>query len=184
MILPHTVALVRTGKRRIDITPVNRSAIGCFEYFNFQNHQDMTFSQSASVRCASTGCHVWLRELDLNQRPSGYEPDELPSCSIPRSLDRLICGTHIVYHKIRATSRAKPNFRPFAQQKSSLEEKSHQYAIDFYRIAHVLRTPFRLRCFRECTNSRSELYSRSAAQTSTARNANWYAIPPQNSRSS
>ena len=26
----------------------------------------------------------WLRELDLNQRPSGYEPDELPGCSIPR----------------------------------------------------------------------------------------------------
>ncbi len=27
---------------------------------------------------------IWLRELDLNQRPSGYEPDELPGCSIPR----------------------------------------------------------------------------------------------------
>ncbi len=26
----------------------------------------------------------WLREPDLNRRPSGYEPDELPSCSIPR----------------------------------------------------------------------------------------------------
>ena len=26
----------------------------------------------------------WLREPDLNWRPSGYEPDELPSCSIPR----------------------------------------------------------------------------------------------------
>ena len=26
----------------------------------------------------------WLREMDLNQRPLGYEPDELPNCSIPR----------------------------------------------------------------------------------------------------
>src|SRR5438445_11648963 len=25
----------------------------------------------------------WLRGLDLNQRPSGYEPDELPGCSTP-----------------------------------------------------------------------------------------------------
>ena len=25
-----------------------------------------------------------LRGKDLNQRPSGYEPDELPDCSIPR----------------------------------------------------------------------------------------------------
>ncbi len=26
----------------------------------------------------------WWRGLDLNQRPSGYEPDELPDCSTPR----------------------------------------------------------------------------------------------------
>ncbi|MFQ2134659.1 hypothetical protein, partial [Aeromonas hydrophila] len=25
----------------------------------------------------------WLRGPDLNRRPSGYEPDELPSCSTP-----------------------------------------------------------------------------------------------------
>jgi hypothetical protein len=28
----------------------------------------------------------WLRGPDLNQRPSGYEPDELPDCSTPRYL--------------------------------------------------------------------------------------------------
>ena len=27
---------------------------------------------------------AWLRGLDLNQRPLGYEPNELPDCSTPR----------------------------------------------------------------------------------------------------
>ncbi len=30
------------------------------------------------------GASPWLRGLDLNQRPLGYEPNELPGCSTPR----------------------------------------------------------------------------------------------------
>ena len=31
-------------------------------------------------KIAESPTRLWLREHDLNQRPSGYEPDDLPDC--------------------------------------------------------------------------------------------------------
>ena len=40
---------------------------------------------------------IWLRGLDLNQRPSGYEPDELPDCSTPRNWHPALAGLAATY---------------------------------------------------------------------------------------
>ena len=36
------------------------------------------------LKARLSGAGNWLRGVDLNHRPSGYEPDELPGCSTPR----------------------------------------------------------------------------------------------------
>jgi hypothetical protein len=38
----------------------------------------------SAAQIITAGKGVWLRGLDLNQRPLGYEPNELPDCSTPQ----------------------------------------------------------------------------------------------------
>jgi hypothetical protein len=56
---------------------------------------DRTLKQKAVPFSGTAFCYIWWRRLDLNQRPSGYEPDELPGCSTPRRLLFLLNSTNI-----------------------------------------------------------------------------------------
>ena len=45
---------------------------------------------------------IWLRGRDLNPRPLGYEPNELPDCSTPRHV-----AEQVSYHA-RSSSTSQP----------------------------------------------------------------------------
>ena len=56
-----------------------------FVGLNSKPQNEKSFSEGSL--CDRSEKLLWLRGLDLNQRPSGYEPDELPGCSTPRQVN-------------------------------------------------------------------------------------------------
>ena len=56
-------------------------------------HEEAMSACSVVTRLSPNGSgtlEIWLRGRDLNPRPLGYEPNELPDCSTPRHFCRTL----------------------------------------------------------------------------------------------
>src|SRR5579862_10060012 len=84
----------------------------------------------------------WLRGLDLNQRPPGYEPDELPGCSTPRTNDttELVRRAHHAQClEFGCGSRPRPHFEPRQSAGRSILNSTKQSVIAFCIPAGYIR---------------------------------------------
>jgi hypothetical protein len=101
---------------------------------------DVKFSLAVLKNVNAISCQcgklIWLRGRDLNPRPSGYEPDELPGCSTPRLRVRIIA---ILNTKSNCKSVQVPirNVSTIGLHPLAKESRQLQIASDYF-----LRQPF------------------------------------------
>src|SRR6185369_1972482 len=56
---------------------------------------------------------IWLRGRDLNPRPLGYEPNELPDCSTPRQLLVGLGRFELPTSRLSGVRSNQLSYRPF-----------------------------------------------------------------------
>ncbi len=105
-------------------------------------------SLSRNPREQFPGASNWVQGLDLNQRPSGYEPDELPGCSTLQQMGAVNvagdCGLSMAFsHKVSIPAcqgRANAVFSTFSASREAVVSGSlpSTSTVNFDRKAALL----------------------------------------------